>query len=245
MYLAQRTITERAALKGTRLLLKLVRLEHGLDPLVYAAPLHLTHSVHIHVPKTAGKSVRKIVYGPDSERLGGHVPARRYRDAWPELFEKYFVFASVRHPLTRLESAYHYLAAGGMHEADRRWAEKHLSEFKGFAQFLRATENPRVRARIMRHQHFIPQNWFVCDENGKSIVDFLVRTESFEADMQGVCRPLNIAFTNCRLNVTNPPNPAGEPGDRETEERCFNLYREDYDILSYGLSPPRPAAPKA
>jgi len=216
-------------------------MEGELARLAYPNAFHLTQSVYIHVPKTAGYSARQIVYGPYSVQLRGHVPARQYRGASPELFAKYFVFATVRHPLARLRSAYHFLSAGGMHKANRRWAAKNLSGFKGFSEFVRAMENKDVRDRIMRYPHFVPQSWFVCDESGKSIVDFLVRTESFETGMREVCRRLQVEYSDRRLNETVPRYPIDAPPDREIEQRCRDLYRQDYEVLGYELSPPAPA----
>ena len=236
------TIVERAALKGARLLYRFAGMEGELARLAYPNAFHLTQSVYIHIPKTAGNSVRQIVYRPYSVQLGGHVAARTYRDASPELFAKYFVFATVRHPLARLRSAYYFLSQGGMHEDDRRWAAKNLSEFRGFSEFVHAMENVDVRERIMRYHHFIPQSWFICDENGKSIVDFLARTEAFETDMREVCRRLHIEYSNKRANETVPRYPSGAQPDREIEERCYGLYRQDYEILGYGRSPMAPAA---
>ena len=231
------TLLARAALKGARLLYRFAGMERELARLVYPNAFHLTQSIYIHIPKAAGNSVRQIVYGPYSEQLGAHVAARQYRNASPELFAKYFVFATVRHPLTRLRSAYHFLSNGGMHDADRRWAAKNLSAFKDFSEFVRAMENKEVRDRIMRYPHFMPQSWFVCDERGGLIVDFLVRVESFEADMRQVCRRLQIEYSDKRVNETVPRYQDKMTPDGEIERRCHDLYRQDYDVLGYDLSP--------
>lgn len=59
------------------------------DPFV--AKDHELKCIFFHVPKAAGKSVRKSIYQSDSF----HIPAIRYKAAHPGAFEKYLKFCFV------------------------------------------------------------------------------------------------------------------------------------------------------
>ena len=174
-----------------------------------------------------------MIYGVWSGRVGAHTPAQTFREHSPALYASYFVFATVRHPFERLQSTFYYLKAGGRHEGDRRWAAENISQFDTFRQFVLALENDATRERVMRYVHFKPQTHFVCDADGKLMVETLVRTEEFETGMREVCRTLNIDFINQRINVTAPYAGRNEELTPDLEQICRALYPQDYDILQY------------
>lgn len=182
-----KSIGVEAARSVTRFLYRLAGLEAELDCFPFPEAFHETQSVHIHIPKTGGNSAREMLYGAASVRLGGHIPALRFRDASPTLYQRYFVFATVRHPLSRLSSAFRYLRHGGMTASDRIWAQKTLRRYAGFTEFITSMLDKVVRDRIMRCVHFWPQTHFICDAEGNLIVDYLVRMENFENDLRHVC----------------------------------------------------------
>ncbi len=70
-----------------------------------------TKTIFIHIPKTAGVSLLKAVYGDVS--LEGHRSFYFNRIALKIKNEEYFSFAFVRNPFDRLHSTYLYLRKGG------------------------------------------------------------------------------------------------------------------------------------
>jgi len=66
------------------------------DP--FHARHHRTRIVYIHIPKTGGNSVTKLIYDCPSMDRGGHACAHKFRDHSLRLFHKYFFFAFVRNP---------------------------------------------------------------------------------------------------------------------------------------------------
>ncbi|HEY1709044.1 MAG TPA: sulfotransferase family 2 domain-containing protein [Rhizomicrobium sp.] len=191
-----------------------------------------TKTLFIHIPKTGGNSVTQMIYGLPALDVRPHVPARIYRDYSPELFAQFYVFATVRHPFTRLRSAYYFLHGGGMTSKDRRWARRHLQQYRTFAAFLQALRDEPVRSNVLRYTHFVPQVHYLCDTDDALLVKHLVRMEQFETGMEAVCHDLGRPFQARHENRTALPA-TGDDLAAGLEDICFDLYRQDYETLGY------------
>lgn len=211
-----------------RLYQKIIR-----DP--YLPLHHRTKSIYVHVPKTGGNSVTQMLYGERSPKAGSHRGAWEYKNYSAELFSQYFVFATVRHPLTRLHSAFHYLKCGGINAKDKRWGEQYLHAYDTFYDFILALRNPTYRRIILRGLHFMPQSYFLCDVSGKLIVDNFVRLEDFENGMQKVCDKLNISYKPHRNNITPGRKITPEDFSDIPAKICYEIYPQDYALLGYDL----------
>lgn len=198
---------------------------------------HRNRMIYIHVPKTGGNSVTKIVFNEKSPRAGSHRAAWEYLDYSPEWFKQYFIFASVRHPLIRLHSAFYFLKAGGANDKDKRWAKRHLAHYDSFQAFMRGLRNLQYRQEIMRGLHFIPQSYFLCDWTGKQIVHNFVQTENLDRDLKGMCERFSIPFIPRHDNTT--PHRLIRTGDFDEDAvlTSYDMYRRDYDLLGYGRYP--------
>jgi hypothetical protein len=80
--------------------------------------------IFIHIPKTAGTSVARTLFGQGSR----HVPYFEYEKVNGRKFNRYFKFAFVRNSWDRLVSTYFFLKKGGLNDMDRLWAEENPSE---------------------------------------------------------------------------------------------------------------------
>ena len=112
--------------------------------------------IFIHIPKTAGKSVRRALYATETF----HIPAFRYHACDPEAFEAYFKFSFVRNPWGRCLSAYEYLkkrCSSDMSFPDHRWAASNLMKVNSFSDFLISLEHPETRKSIKSYIHFRDQ----------------------------------------------------------------------------------------
>jgi|GEM_PF-4882064 chondroitin 4-sulfotransferase 11 len=197
-------------------------------------------AIYIHVPKTGGVSVKHMIYGPHMDGVGLHAPAWEYQNRQPDLYDRMFVFATIRHPLLRMQSAFCFLKCGGMRWYDKRWADRWLADYSNVTDMLRAMRDPAIRFRTMRWVHFIPQRYFVCDLQGNVLVDRLVRTEDFAADMRKICDRLHQPFQELHENAT--PNRQWHTAqfDEETVRLCYAFYRQDYELFGYDPWPPQP-----
>ena len=149
--------------------------------------------IFIHIPKTAGTSVVRALFGSESR----HIPWQEYQQTNRNKFSEYFKFAFVRNPWDRLLSAYIFLRRGGMNTADATWAERHLARFPDFESFVHEWVSPD---NIASWVHFIPQYKWIYDDQGSLQMDFVGRMESITEDFQVVAKRLG---TNVELPVTN------------------------------------------
>jgi hypothetical protein len=123
-----------------------------------------------------------------------------------------------------------------MTENDRRWAEAYLPGISTFEEFVLALDGTGARQHIFKHVHFIPQYAYLCDENGKIIVDAIVRSEKFDEGMRPICERLGVEFAQRRDNADNTISQG--PASLDVRQRCHALYRQDYDLLNYPVDPP-------
>ena len=146
---------------------------------LYNSQFQQTKSIFIHVPKIAGSSIAKALYGVEQ----GHYPCFLFEAISQRKFKESFKFGFVRNPWDRVVSAYHYLAQGGKIEADRTWARAHLAGVRDFSDFVR---NRLICPLVRESIHFRSQTYFLCDHTGRIAVDFLGRFESLDRDFQVV-----------------------------------------------------------
>lgn len=113
-----------------------------------------------------------------------------------------FCFAFVRNPWERMVS---YRCRAGLDEA--AW-QKMLREFVD------------------------PQVDYICDDDGRMLVDFMGRFESLAEDFATVCRLLAIERTLPRLNASEHGH-YREFYDEATKQLVARLYAEDIERFGY------------
>ena len=91
--------------------------------------------IFIHIPKAAGTSVARALFGAASR----HVPYGEYERATPDKFRRYFKFSFVRNPWDRKVSLYHYVRKTPSHPA-----HESLMGLT-FAEFVRASAGKKPR----------------------------------------------------------------------------------------------------
>ena len=135
-------------------------------------------ALFIHIPKTAGISVRESLF--QTSGFGKHVKAITYKYYLGNIqFKRYFKFTFVRNPWSRALSAYFFLQGGGINEWDRQWSERVLSKYPNFEQFVMEWLSEKNSFTWL---HFIPQYYWVCDHKNRNQMDFTGRMETLEQD---------------------------------------------------------------
>lgn len=196
-------------------------------------PFDENRCIFVHIPKTAGVSVSQSLFG---NLAGGHDSIATYRLVFPyREFSAYFKFAFVRNPWDRLLSAYNFLRGGGMYEGDRAWAERYLSPYADFNDFV---ERGLRSKEVINRAHFMPQYRFLCPPGSRRIlVDFVGYFEDLEEDF---------AYVRSRIpGSSRQPlgrrNTAGGRGGIDYRD-CYTLrtrgivgevYRHDIALLGY------------
>jgi hypothetical protein len=183
--------------------------------------------IFIHIPKAAGTSVALTLFGQGSR----HVPWFEFQKANPWKYKRYFKFAFVRNPWDRLVSSYFFLRKGGMDPQDAAWAEQNLRQFEDFGSFVRGWVNEE---NIQTWVHFLPQHYFICNQDGKVMVDFVGRMETMEKDFSYVAGRLGCDKKLAKVNAGNNRH-YSDHYDEETREIVRRVYARDIELFGYSF----------
>lgn len=186
--------------------------------------------IFIHIPKTAGISVVKAFFGDVT--LEGHRSVSFYKQVFGSRYSDFFTFTIVRNPWDRLYSAYKFLEKGGMNIHDKNAFETHLSIYRDFEDFVLNGLNKKITLEIM---HLIPQHEFVCDKNGKIIVDHIGRFENLNKSIEKINDILKSDFKLEHHNKTDKKN-YKDIYTTKMIEKVHQIYQKDIDIFEYKFS---------
>lgn len=184
-------------------------------------------AVFLHIPKTAGMSIRRGFF--ESKYEG---PVQGYV---PEEWMQYFKFAFVRNPFDRLVSAWKMFTAG---------VEESVWECPGgtrpdltLSGFLQIASDDSIRYDGVRDEfevelrhHSLPQTHpFYCLADA----DFVGRFEQLETDFQLICEQLGL--TNAKLPHWNKTKRRDyrEYFDEESRKLAEEFFAEDLKQLGY------------
>jgi len=191
-------------------------------------PAEDANCIFVHVPKTAGVSLAKSLFG---NYAGGHIPVFYYLWLYgSRRFDSMFKFSFVRHPETRLISAFNFLHQGGMTPFDAEWSQKWLRNCKTVDDFV---QNVLPISEVKTALHFRKQSFYLTDpRTGKTGLDFIGRQESFQSDFESLCIRLGVQRKMMKINTSSPVN-ATQGLSPESRKLVRDIYAEDYDTLDY------------
>ncbi|GCE90822.1 hypothetical protein MSKU15_2423 [Komagataeibacter diospyri] len=176
----------------------------------------------IHVPKNAGTSVARALYGMDL----GHETIRYFQRRMPDL-TGFPSFAILRDPVRRFMSAYRYACAGG--SDTRHVAQGFRPTYMAFNGIDDALDHiAHVRSLYDMDHIFRPQTWYLTDAYGQVAVDRLFMLDDMSR-IQDFVR-----------NYTSAPIGHVNAGGRDRSEmpnadqiaRIRQIYRQDYDLIA-------------
>jgi hypothetical protein len=181
--------------------------------------------IFIHVPKAAGVSIHLAIYG----KTLGHFEAIQIKRIFPGFFKKTFSFGVVRHPVSRLISAYLFAKSGGTNlmkiKNPRLYQRNEFESFDRFVQEWLQNQNLDQVDGI-----FKPQHKFLCQ--GKSIlVDQVIKLEGIQNNRIALNDPLNSVISIGYFNHQEGKEEI--KFNSQTEEIIKELYYLDYIIFGY------------
>jgi len=202
---------------------KLIYLKGGWGANPYYPYNDQSKSIFIHIPKTAGISVKRALFGGIKR---DHIKLK-YFEAYDEAkYASYFKFAIVRNPYDRLVSSYFYI------KKSQDAYGKRLESFRDFSSFIVAIQDARLRKVIFEIPHFLPQSEFLKNRKGVIGLDFLGRFESLENDFAHITNMLGV---DAKLEHHNQSvhKSYQEYYDQVTLEIVADIYKEDFKLLGY------------
>lgn len=187
-------------------------------------------AVFIHIPKTAGISLIKSIYGENID-IGGHRKLTYLKKLMPGDFNDYFVFTIVRNPWDRLYSAFKFMMKGGINIHDENAYNIHLSEIKTFEEFVLQWLNEENIQHII---HFYPQSWFLKNKEGEIEIDFIGKFETLQSDFAEIADRMNVKTKLKHLNKGDGKPYKGVYTDKMIE-KVRDLYHEDIELFNYSF----------
>jgi len=188
--------------------------------------------IFVRIPKCGTQAIANSLFG----NLGcGHKTILDFQYIFsPEEFKSMYKFAFVRHPYTRLASAYFFLKNGGVSKKDQEFSNNHLNYFRSFEEFI--FKGFAIKKEIRQYLHFQPQYKFISTNNRDILVDFIGRFETIEEDYKIIAQKLGLNQGLHVKNKTRRKNQLDSYLDLYNEKMkkvVFDFYKEDFFILNY------------
>ena len=202
--------------------------------------------IFVHIPKTGGTSVEDAIWGSDwSKRTpeelwmglvrpgfnkyqsGGmqHLLASQIREeVGSDRFESYFKFSFVRNPWDKAVSQFLYLKT----RPDLRKVMG-VRPWTSFRKYLRI-----LKKHHQRHVQSFEQWRFICNEDGKLLVDFLGRFETLEEDFQKVAEIIKLSDTSLPHSMKSKKRkPYADYYDAKSIDLISEIYARDIELFNY------------
>ena len=200
--------------------------------------------IFVHNPKAAGSALHVLL--KDLFRLKGdqrsdpepHLHHRNFQqilDLNPE-YRKYYSFAMVRNPWSRLLSGYLDFTQNRMHQYSGQiiFDRPLLSEYENFKDFVMNMEN----SVCINDVHFLPQHLYT--HAGNKSVDIIMRVENYSDDVDNLMN--KIGFPNyrreyphydVRIHRTTDHGHYTEYYDPESVNKVAQIYAKDIALFGY------------
>ena len=184
-----------------------------------------TGSIFLHVPKAAGTSISLDLYGGNI----GHRRAIDYQQISRQHFARYFRFGFVRNPWDRLVSAYEFARSNGT--AYVKPIPNPAYDSPVFGSFERFVHEWLREVDLATADAFQPQWTFLCDADGRLLVDHVGRTDQLAADLRPVEEALHRAIRPDHLNRTDRSVDYPEYYSSDTRDIVADIYRRDIEMF--------------
>ena len=199
-------------------------------------------SIFIHLPKCAGTSLSVFEWN----RGNGHRTIADYEIECKKTgIEKYFKWAFVRNPFSRIVSAYEDCPEIFPHaptfEKFINLLHENREELKEI-KFLRFTNVPALGLPIGRI-HFMPLNLMLKDSDGFLQIDFIGKYENLKKDFLLVQKELGIEPEPLphRNKRSEKPKRRNTPWQKlytpKLIDQVVDIYHDDFSIFDYPTKP--------
>jgi hypothetical protein len=189
-----------------------------------------TKSIFVHIPKTGGKSILSGLYGIKLHEGFGHAGAGFYQSVFGQRsYMQFFKFAFVRNPWDRLYSGYKFAQQGGFGFQQDSELMKEISSIS-FETFVK---NWLPQQSLESWTIFRPQYKFICDAEGKLLIDRICYFERIQSEYCDLSSFFNIDVTIPHVNQSLGRVSYRELYDDEMRNLVGELYNKDVTIFGY------------
>lgn len=197
--------------------------------------IHKNKIIFIHIPKTAGFSIEKflygknidssffhedIVYGLKDGKYTQHLEYESIKNYYKgkENIENYFKFAFVRNTWDRLLSAYSYLNPN--------------PDKKSFCDYLKRKCKILQENKLSECDHYNTQIRYVF-KNDKKILDFIGIFENIQEDFKNLCKIVSIEHKPLPIMNHSKRKNYQEYYDTETINIVKETYKKEIEYFDF------------
>jgi len=187
-----------------------------------------TKSIFIHIPKAAGTSIARAIYGMNV----GHRKAVDYKKISTHEYNKYYTYSFVRNPWDRIVSAYNFAKQGGTSYVQPIPNPVYQSElFNDFETFV--TEWLSTADLNKEDVVFAPQYWYIYDVNMQCLVDYIGRIETLADDVKALEKKLGVEIIIEQLNKSSRSSSYRDYFNNDTKNIVADIYKKDIELFKY------------
>ena len=197
--------------------------------------------IFIHIPKTAGSAIELLLlkskknvyknkfYGiskfNNHSKAMHHLTAKDLKSILNN-YNDFFKFTIIRNPYSKLISEYYWCEVENM-------GYKSKQSFDKFLDDIEIIVNNNKYEDSIYYDHFMPQYFFVYDENKDIIVDYIGKYEKLNESVQFIKSKFNITselpiFEKYINRMTNKIIL-----NESQKNRIYNLYKKDFQLFDY------------
>jgi hypothetical protein len=187
---------------------------------------YLLNFVFIHINKTGGSSVERALGLPFRHDTALEIRERIGERRWA----KRFSFTIVRNPWDKVASHYHYRV-----QTDQTGLKGDPIGFNEWVELAYGERDPRYHDKP---KMFLPQSDWVCDEQGRIIVDFIGRFESLPADFGTICERIGRRAELPHLKKSRQGSDYRKAYSDESAEIVARYFARDLENFGYTFDSP-------
>ena len=213
---------------------------------------HNLKTIHIHIPKTGGTSVNETIFNKkelDIKKVnkkifyGNLIHVNNYfyeldhstinflKKNHNNYFKSYFKFCYVRNPYSRIVSEYLFCK-----EKFSRFITN-TNTFEDFVLELKEKFNNVMENIELNHwlvSHYIPQYYFIYDNNNKCCIDYIGRFEKINSYWKQIAKRIKIKKNLKRSNVKSSFKYDWRTFyNEDLKNIIYDLYKIDFKTFNY------------
>lgn len=186
---------------------------------VYSELYKKNNIIYVHIPKCAGTSISKLLYGRDP----WHYSCSELRRLDKKKYDSYYKFSVVRNPWERIASTYYYAVA---HAQDNpKTTISFITKYKSFEDFVIYG----MSSDLVENHYF----FWSSDKYLDKPIDKIIRFEDIEWEFPRFCKDMGISGELPRENMSKRRKSYKDEYNSEMKEKIGFLYKDDIDRFKY------------